>query len=98
MEGRMIMNTDNDERWLIDGDCNKCRRAEYCSKPCTANKRRTTNWLHDEILSTTGLGIIYNELERLHTKSMTQYDDRQKAKQFERNNRQNGRKGRTKTC
>lgn len=31
--------TDN-ERWLSDGDCRKCRRRGYCSKPCTMNKRR----------------------------------------------------------
>lgn len=34
------MSTEN-ERWLIDGDCSKCRRANYCGTECTASKRRT---------------------------------------------------------
>lgn len=88
----------NDERWLIDGNCNECRRAKYCSKPCTANKRRTYNRLHDEILAVTGLGRVYNEMARLHNKASEEYDDRMRAKQFERSNKQNGRKGRSKTC
>lgn len=29
--------TDN-ERWLSDGDCGKCRRANYCNKDCSAKK------------------------------------------------------------
>ena len=27
------------DRWLIDGDCSKCRREPYCAKDCTAYKR-----------------------------------------------------------
>ena len=30
--------TDN-ERWLSDGDCGKCRRANYCQKDCSARKK-----------------------------------------------------------
>lgn len=30
----------DNERWLTDGNCGKCRRQKYCSKPCTAQKRR----------------------------------------------------------
>lgn len=30
----------NSEQWLSDGVCRDCRRKTYCSKPCTANKRR----------------------------------------------------------
>lgn len=22
------------EQWLLSGDCDKCRRAKHCSKPC----------------------------------------------------------------
>ena len=29
------------EQWLLNGDCNKCRKQNYCSKPCTRNKRKT---------------------------------------------------------
>lgn len=25
------------DQWLLEGDCKKCRRAKYCSKPCTKN-------------------------------------------------------------
>lgn len=28
------------DRWLIDGDCRKCRRAKYCSKRCRLNFKR----------------------------------------------------------
>ena len=27
------------EQWLLEGDCDKCRRESYCSKECTAFKR-----------------------------------------------------------
>ena len=26
------------EQWKLDGDCRKCRRDKYCSKPCTRCK------------------------------------------------------------
>lgn len=29
----------NSEQWKLDGDCNLCRRKNYCSKPCTRCKR-----------------------------------------------------------
>lgn len=31
---------DEREQWKLGGDCNKCRRKEYCNKSCTANKKR----------------------------------------------------------
>lgn len=27
------------DSWLIDGNCESCRRKNYCSKPCTKNKQ-----------------------------------------------------------
>lgn len=27
------------EQWLLDGDCDKCRKEKYCSKECTAFKK-----------------------------------------------------------
>lgn len=33
----------DNERWLTDGNCLKCRRAKYCKKDC---KARTTH-LHE---------------------------------------------------
>lgn len=32
---------DETEQWLLNGDCSKCRRKNYCSKGCTRYKRRT---------------------------------------------------------
>lgn len=29
------------EQWLLEGNCIKCRRKEYCSKPCTKYNRAT---------------------------------------------------------
>lgn len=29
----------NADRWLSDGNCELCRRKNYCSKPCKANQR-----------------------------------------------------------
>ena len=28
------------EQWKLNGDCTKCRRNNYCSKPCTRYNRR----------------------------------------------------------
>lgn len=35
------MKIEDTEQWELDGDCSKCKRIKYCSKPCTKNKRRT---------------------------------------------------------
>jgi len=32
----------NTEQWDSEGKCKDCRRKNYCTKPCTANKRRTS--------------------------------------------------------
>ena len=37
------MNASESEQWLTQGDCKKCRRQHYCSKPCTRTKRRTNS-------------------------------------------------------
>lgn len=34
------MTTENNERWLSDGNCLLCRRAKYCKKPCKAQRER----------------------------------------------------------
>ena len=33
--------TNENDQWLLNGECNKCRRQNYCSKRCTRNKRKT---------------------------------------------------------
>lgn len=35
-----MINIPENEQWKLDGDCNKCRRDKYCSKPCTRCNRR----------------------------------------------------------
>ena len=37
---------DNSEQWKLNGDCSLCRRKNYCSKPCTMNKRDTQAMIH----------------------------------------------------
>lgn len=32
---------EQNEQWKLHGDCQTCRRKNYCSKPCAANARRT---------------------------------------------------------
>ena len=32
-------NISETDQWLLTGECNKCRKQSYCSKPCTAIKR-----------------------------------------------------------
>lgn len=31
---------ENNEQWISGGNCNLCRRKNYCSKPCTLAKRK----------------------------------------------------------
>lgn len=33
------------EQWKLNGNCNKCRRAEFCHKSCTARKKATERLL-----------------------------------------------------
>ncbi len=28
------------DQWLLSGNCEVCRRRNYCNKPCTKGKRR----------------------------------------------------------
>lgn len=32
---------ESNEQWLLNGNCNKCRRQKYCSKGCKRNKIST---------------------------------------------------------
>lgn len=31
--------TPGTEQWKLNGDCDKCRRSEFCRKSCTAKKK-----------------------------------------------------------
>jgi hypothetical protein len=38
-----IEKIEENEQWRLAGDCTKCRRSGYCSKPCTrCNYRKRT--------------------------------------------------------
>lgn len=35
-------NIPTSDQWRLEGECSKCRRANYCSKDCSAVKKRKT--------------------------------------------------------
>ncbi len=37
------------DSWKLDGNCENCRRKNYCSKPCTLNKRRSSMIMHNAV-------------------------------------------------
>ena len=43
--------TNENEQWLLNGDCRKCRRQSYCSKPCTQCKRDLEATVHSLVSS-----------------------------------------------
>ena len=42
---------DKSEQWNLDGDCSLCRRKNFCSKPCTRNKRETNIMIRSLVAS-----------------------------------------------
>ena len=57
------------EQWLLSGDCSKCRRENYCAKPCTKNKRRTKALIHSLVTDKLNemTGGVYGEIMK-HSK------------------------------
>ncbi len=51
------MNEDN-ERWLSDGDCSKCRRKNYCQTACTRSKRALESFIRNAIRQKTGIDTM----------------------------------------
>ena len=50
--GEVFMNRPNEnEQWLLDGDCKICRRQNYCQKDCTRRKRAKDAWLRAAVRS-----------------------------------------------
>lgn len=43
------MDDESRDRWLIDGDCTKYRRKEYCRTECTVSKRATYAFIREKI-------------------------------------------------
>lgn len=40
------------EQWKLNGNCEKCRRSNYCSTPCTRHKRRIRAEFKDLVADT----------------------------------------------
>ena len=58
------MNVDITEQWRLNGDCEKCRKQKYCSKPCTANKTNVKGMIDRVIREATGLDATFKALEK----------------------------------
>ena len=58
------INPEDNERWLSDGNCAYCRRKAYCSKACTAQKRRKQAIMRQIVSGKTGSAKIRQALER----------------------------------
>lgn len=39
--------SNNSEQWKSSGNCKECRRKEYCTKKCTAWKKRKDEIIHN---------------------------------------------------
>lgn len=44
------------EQWKASGDCEKCRKKSYCSKPCKVHKERVSKECLKKVLDT-GLSL-----------------------------------------
>lgn len=50
------MENNKSNQWELEGNCNICRRKNYCSKPCTRNKRETESFVR---------GLIAEKMDEL---------------------------------
>lgn len=50
------------EQWKRDGICSRCRRQNYCSKPCKRNETRVKSEIAAFIAERTGMGVIRDTL------------------------------------
>lgn len=41
---------ENNEQWLAEGNCAKCRRKNYCGKTCSAYKRTREQYMRKAFL------------------------------------------------
>ena len=57
------VNPEDNERWLSDGNCTYCRRKKYCSKACTAQKRRKEAIIRAMVRNMTGIGQLKKAVE-----------------------------------
>lgn len=40
---------EQNEQWKLNGDCNLCRRKNYCKKPCTKYTRATNRMIYSMV-------------------------------------------------
>ena len=59
--------TIQEDQWLLDGICNRCRRNTYCTKCCKKAKELLYKEAYSFIAERTGLGAIMDTL--LNTKA-----------------------------
>lgn len=45
------------EQWKLNGDCDKCRRAKYCTKECSASKKATQKLIRGAMEAIIGRSI-----------------------------------------
>lgn len=57
------MNIPETDRWLIDGDCTKCRKKDYCKKECTLSKRVMESLIMNYIRKRIGIDRVQELLE-----------------------------------
>lgn len=50
--------TKANEQWKLDGNCDWCRRENYCSHECTAHRKRVEKEIKDFIARKTASKIL----------------------------------------
>lgn len=53
----------NSSQWLSNGDCSKCRRKNYCSRQCSANRK----FMMKEIINQTPLKKRIEVMNEINT-------------------------------
>jgi len=52
------------DNWKTNGDCKECRRKNYCTKVCTANKQMLKNLVHAKMAEDPVLGLVSKEIDK----------------------------------
>lgn len=50
------------DSWLIDGNCEVCRRKNYCKKECKLHRANWKRSLYNAVLSATGIDKILDTM------------------------------------
>lgn len=49
------------DSWLVDGNCNNCRRKKYCSTQCSKARQRAKTMLYNDVMRATGLDTVLDK-------------------------------------